>query len=150
MQIKTTRFDVLNYSPQDLIHFPAGLLGFEELKDYLVIPMADSDAFFWLQSVEQGEIAFLVTEPFKFFSDYEIQLGDNLKKKLSITQREQVAVYTTVTIPQTGVKDMTANLIGPLIINLDNRRGIQYVLEGDRYHTKHRLFKDKMEQKAGE
>lgn len=149
MQIDTTRFGLITYSPQDLIHFPAGLLGFQELKDYVVIPLEANPAFFWLQSVQDGQIAFLITDPFLFFPDYQVELSDSLKQELAITERKQVVVYSIVTIPATGVKDMTTNLVGPLVINMENRRGVQYVLGGNQYHTKHRLFKKQATVEAG-
>lgn len=148
-QVDTTRFGLIEYSPEDLIHFPAGLLGFPELKDYIVIPLEANPAFFWLQSVQDGQIAFLITDPFLFFPDYQIELSESLKKELGITRREQVVVYTIVTIPATGVKDMTTNLVGPLVINMKNRRGAQYVLGGNEYRTKHRLFSKEATGEAG-
>jgi len=148
-QVDTVRFGLIEYSPEDLIHFPAGLLGFPELKDYIVIPLEANPAFFWLQSVQDGQIAFLITDPFLFFPDYEVELSESLKQELAITRREQVVVYTIVTIPATGVKDMTTNLVGPLVINLENRRGAQYVLGGNQYHTKHRLFRKQATGEAG-
>lgn len=148
-QVDTTRFGLIEYSPEDLIHFPAGLLGFPELKDYIVIPLEANPAFFWLQSVQDGQIAFLITDPFLFFPDYQVELSDSLKQELAITERKQVVVYSIVTIPATGVKDMTTNLVGPLVINLENRRGAQYVLGGSQYHTKHRLFRKQATGEAG-
>lgn len=148
-QVDTTRFGLIEYSPEDLIHFPAGLLGFPELKDYIVIPLEANPAFFWLQSVQDGQIAFLITDPFLFFPDYEVELSESLKQELAISRREQVVVYTIVTIPASGVKDMTTNLVGPLVINMENRRGAQYVLGGNQYHTKHRLFKKQATVEAG-
>lgn len=149
MQIETSRFGPITYSPQELIHFPAGLLGFEELKNYLLIPLEANPAFYWLQSVQDGQIAFLITDPFLFFTDYEVELSPSFKQELAITRREQVALYTIVTIPSTGVKGMTTNLVGPLVINLENRQGAQYVLGGVQYHTKHPLFQETTVAKAG-
>ena len=149
MQINTSRFGLIKYSPQDLLHFPDGLLGFQELTDYLLIPLEANPAFFWLQSVQEEQIAFLITDPFLFFSDYQVELSESLKQELAITKREQVALYTIVTIPASGVKDMTANLVGPLVINMENRQGAQYVLGGNQYHTKHRLFNKTDTVKAG-
>lgn len=149
MEITTTRFGVIQYSPQELLHFPVGLLGFPELKDYLIIPLEDNSAFCWLQSVQDGQIAFLITDPFLFFPDYQVKLGETLKKDLQIADRKQVVLYTIVTIPTSGVKEMTANLVGPLVINLANRQGAQYVLGGTKYQTKHPLFNKTTSQKAG-
>lgn len=150
MQIHTSRFGLIKYSPQDLLHFPDGLLGFQDLTDYLLIPLEGNPAFSWLQSVQEGQIAFLITDPFLFFSDYQVELSETVKQELAITKREQVVLYVIVTIPASGVKDMTANLVGPLVINRENRQGVQYVLGGNQYHTKHRLFNRTDNVKAGD
>jgi flagellar assembly factor FliW len=149
LQIHTTRFGLIEYSPQDLLHFPDGLLGFQDLTDYLLIPLEANPAFFWLQSVQEGQVAFLITDPFLFFTDYQVELSETLKQELAITKRDQVVLYAIVTIPASGVKDMTANLVGPLIINRENGRGAQHVLGGNQYHTKHRLFNKTDTVKAG-
>lgn len=140
MQIETSRFGLLEYHKEDLVHFLGGLFGFEELKDYLVIPLENNPAFYWLQSAEDGQVAFLLTDPFLFFPSYTVELGEEIRKKLAIGKREQVVVYVIVTIPPTGLQGMTANLIGPLVINLAKRCGKQHILNGTDYHTKHLLF----------
>ncbi len=149
MQIETSRFGLLAYEKEDLIHFAGGLFGFEHLKDYLVLPLENNPAFYWLQSVEDGEVAFLVTDPFLFFPSYTVELDEEIRKKLAVEKREQVAVYVIVTVPSADVRDMTANLIGPLVINLASRRGEQYILYGTDYHTKHLLFTNQGSQAGG-
>lgn len=142
MQLETSRFGEIQYQSDELICFSEGLLGFEHLKSYLLIPFEGNPAFSWLQAAQDGNIAFLLIDPFLFFPDYELELEDELKEKLQIFKREQVAIYTICTIPGSDIKKITTNLIGPLVINMENFQGAQYVLNDFKYHTKHPLFKE--------
>ncbi len=142
MQLETSRFGLIQYDVEELIIFREGLLGFEHLKDFLLLPFEGNPVFFWLQSIEDGNVAFLATDPFWFFPDYGLEIDDELKKTLQITERKQVVVYTICTVPGTNIKDMTTNLVGPLIINAESRQGAQYILNDYKYHTKHALFKE--------
>ncbi|MFA5535675.1 MAG: flagellar assembly protein FliW [Bacillota bacterium] len=149
MQLDTSRFGQIQYGVEELTVFREGLLGFEHLKNFLLIPFEGNPAFFWLQSVEDGRIAFLITDPFWFFPDYGLEIDEELKGNLQITERKQVVVYTICTVPGTNIKAMTANLVGPLVINVDNRQGAQYILNDYKYHTKHNLFQETPETGVG-
>lgn len=149
MQLETSRFGQVTYKPEDLICFADGLLGFEHLKNYVLMPFEGNPVFFWLQAVEDGNIAFLLTDPFSFFTDYALELEDELKERLQISKREQVVIYTICTIPGSNVKEITTNLVGPLVINIENRQGAQYILTDFKYHTKHALFRESKVARAG-
>ncbi|MEW6661704.1 MAG: flagellar assembly protein FliW [Bacillota bacterium] len=140
MQIQTTRFGTLEIDEQEVIKFPSGMLGFEELNDYVLLPVSGNPAFTWLQAVQEPAVAFLLVDPFLFFQGYEVELQPRHEQALQVDGPDQVAVYAVVTIPPSGVKDMMANLVGPVAINLVKKRGLQLVLEGTGYTTRHLLF----------
>ena len=81
-----------------------------------------------------------MTSPYLFFKDYEFEIDDTTEKKLGLEKPEDVAVYVLLTIPGGSIKDMTANLMAPVIINQNTLDAAQLVLEKSPYQTKHRLF----------
>ena len=149
LYIETSRFGSIEVTEKELIEFPRGLLGFESQKQYALLPLPQTPYFYWLQSTTDKDLAFLVVDPFVFFPNYEFNLADDLLERIKVTSPNQVAILTIVTVPQTGVTEATTNLVGPLVINLHDRLGVQVVLEGTKYRTKHLLFqKQSNEQKA--
>lgn len=140
MKLATSRFDKIEIDSQQIIAFHEGILGFEHLKKYILLPVDNSLVFSWLQSVEDGRVAFLVVDPFMFFPGYEVELDDAIRAQLKIEAAKDVVIQTIVTIPGSGVKDMTANLVGPVVINVNDKIGKQTVLTQTNYTTRHKLF----------
>ena len=132
--------------PEQVICFNEGLLGFGHLNKYVLLPADNSFVFTWLQSTEDADVAFLLADPFMFFSGYEVELDDSIREGLQIEAEKDVVIQTIVTIPETGVKDMTANLVGPVVINVHDKIGKQTILTQTNYSTRHKLF----ESEAGE
>ena len=96
--------------------------------------------YLFLQSCQTPDLAFLMTSPDLFFKYYEVEIDDATEKKLGRQSPEDVAVYVLLTIPGGSIKDMTANLMAPVIINQNTLDAVQLVLEKSPYQTKHRLF----------
>lgn len=138
-QVKTTRFGTLEIEDEQVITFPHGLLGFEELHEYFFHPGPGHPAFTWMQAVATPEVAFLLVDPFVFFPDYAVELTREEEEKLGVVSPREVLVYTTVTIPGDQMQHITTNLAGPLVFNAQKRLGLQVVL-GEPYTPKHRLF----------
>lgn len=142
LKIETTRFGVLEVDEDKIIHFPEGLVGFDERKKFVIINHQDDSPFKWLQCVEVTNLAFLVSDPFWFCPDYEFELSDEDEKKLELTSPEQVAVLVTITIPKDDPKAFTANLLGPLIVNSERRFAKQLVLTSEKYTTQYPVLKE--------
>lgn len=113
--------------PAVTIHFPDGLLGFPETRDYALVG-GPSDGLLWL--VGDGEEAprFLLSDPFVFFEDYSLDLSDEQARRVDAGESSTVAVLA-ITIPSSDAP-WTANLQGPVVINLDKSLGAQIVLPG--------------------
>lgn len=137
--IQTTRFGKIEIEEDKIIHFPQGLLGFPMQKHYILFEHKPHSPFFWLQSVDRPDLAFVLTNPFLVEKDY---LKDVMEAEESLFQAVsggQVSIFVLVTIPPGKVKDMTVNLIGPLVIEVDNRLGRQIVLPNSGYSHQHPL-----------
>ena len=140
--IATTRFGNLEIDEAEIIRFPNGIPGFLEEKEFVMIPLGENEPFVFLQSLKEGDLAFLLTNPFLFFKDYEFVLPDEILAMLEIKESTDFATYSILSILDKNIKNMTANLVAPLIINLNTKQACQVVLEKTVYTTRHRLFQE--------
>lgn len=150
MIITTARFGDLQIEANNIINLSPGLLAFEDLTRYILLDIAESPFFKWLQSLDNPELAFLLVDPFTVKKDYIVDINDELVEKLSISDAKDVLVYTMVNVPPSGFQAATTNLIGPLIINWPTRQGRQIIIDGENYTIKHPLVpKDYMKLSTG-
>ena len=110
-----------------LVRFADGLLGFPEVRDFVLVP-AERAGTYWLQSVEHTSLAFLVIDPFLHFPDYVVELADTEVRGLEADDQGDVAILSIVTLPAAEGEPATANLQGPLALNLRHGRGRQVIL----------------------
>ncbi len=126
MQIKTFQFGTIDFDPGRIINFPQGIFGFENLKSFLLIK-DDDNLFYWLNSVEQPDIAFpvigtrIIDEDYPAENDYE--------------------AFTIVTLNNDPLK-ITANLKAPVYISQNKKNGFQKVIDSEKYPVNFRLFID--------
>ncbi|HHV47142.1 MAG TPA: flagellar assembly protein FliW [Tissierellia bacterium] len=141
MKLLTKHFGELDIDEDKIITFPEGLPGFEQEREFIIINNEDDEnPFQWMQSVSNPDLAFVIINPFHVFPDYEIDIPENVQKKLMINDEREVAIYSIVVVPK-DLYNMTVNLLGPIIININKRIGKQVILEDSRYTTKHYIFK---------
>ena len=144
MQVKTTRFGVVDIADDKVITFPQGLLGFPDHRRYCLLEPGDEACFFWLQSLDEPALAFVVTDPALFFKDYEVPIRAEQAESLNIDKIEDAQVF--VIVNKVG-EMLTANLQGPLLINTLNLSGQQLVLADKRWSTRHTLMQVGIEEK---
>lgn len=143
----TTRFGEIELNDDDIIHFPTGLYGFEKETKFILIPFDDSDCpLEWMQSLSNPALAFVVTDPFVFISDYEPALLDIEKKEIGLQTNDPFVIRVIVNIPEVYI-EMTANLIGPIAINRSNQIAKQFILTTMKYDTRHYLFSEEIRKK---
>lgn len=119
--------------------FKKGLPGFELLLNFELGNLENNEKFKILKSKEE-DISFVTTSPFDIYKDYEINLNDETIKELQIENPEDVLVLTIITLGKT-LQESTINLKAPIIINIKNNLGRQYILQTDKYETKHPLIR---------
>jgi flagellar assembly factor FliW len=140
--INTSRFGEVEIAEDRVIRFAAPILGFEDSHRYVLLDHAEDSPFKWLQSADDPELAFVVTSPKLFGIEYEFVISDETAGQLSLTTAEDALVLTIVNIPQEDPGKMTANLLGPVVINQNIRIAMQVVLNDTNYSTKTRLIPD--------
>ena len=138
MKIATKAYGSIDVNDRQRISFPSGLLGFESFKEYVLLD-AERQPFYWLQSLDVEQVAFVLINPFLFRPDYGMNIDDEELLPIGITDSAKALIFSIVTIPPDG-GPMTANLQGPLVINRDNRLGLQAVLTDSRWKTKHDIL----------
>lgn len=134
MVIDSKFFGAIEVNDEDIIYFEDGLLGLEEVKKFVLIDISEKSSFKCLQSVDRNEIAFIIISPWDVDEKYCMDVEDEELLSLNDTDLSNLLVYSIVTISQDR---MTANLIGPVILNIKTKRGKQVVLNNSKYGTKH-------------
>lgn len=137
MQVRTTRFGVVEIADDRVIDFPKGLLGFNQYTRYCLLEPGDDSLFFWLQSVDEPSLAFVVTDPSLFVPDYSVPIRPEQMVELKLGKLEDAQVFVIVNKVETT---LTGNLQGPLVVNTLTRSGEQMVLAEKRWNTRHPLM----------
>lgn len=133
MNLQTSRFGTVEVDDDRIITIPRGLLGFGRHTRYVLIQPNDEGYFFWLQSAEVPELAFVVTDPALFVSDYQVPIKTEQMNELGLDDMAEAQVL--VTVNKRG-RTLTGNLQGPLVINTRQRLGQQLVLSDRRFSTR--------------
>lgn len=148
MLVKTTHFGEIDIKDEDIIEFSEGIVGFEDIHRYGIIRNQNSDSpFSWLQAVEKSELAFAVVDPFVIKKDYDFVLSDEYVKALDINDPSQVNVYAIVVVPDDLTK-ISMNLKAPVIVNKDNRKAAQVILDTDEYTVRHYIMDELQKQEV--
>ena len=133
MHVNTTRFGPVEVEDDRVLTFAKGLLGFPRYQQYVLIQSNDDSYFFWLQSVDTPELAFVVTDPSLFVPDYTVALKAEQMEELGLSTVDEAQVF--VIVNKRG-NVLTGNLQGPLVVHAQRRTGVQLVLADRRYDTR--------------
>ena len=141
MVLDTSRFGRIEVDDEKIIRFPEGLIGFQDKKCFLILPHRPGSPFRWLQSVDDGNLAFIIIKPEAFVPDYRPALSREERTFFRFDSEEEAVVYAIVVVPSDPRK-MSANLLGPLIINPKLKIGKQVVLSSREYSTCHYIVEE--------
>ena len=139
-KVSTSRFGEIEVDEKKIVHFKDGIPAFEDEREFIILPYEEDSPYYFMQSINSPDLAFLLTIPFLFFPEYSFEVDDTTMKELEITNHDNVFYYSMITIPNGSIRYMTANLLAPIVLNSDNMQAKQVVLEKSNYTTKHRLF----------
>lgn len=139
-KVSTSRFGEIEVDEKKIVHFKDGIPAFEDEREFIILPYEEDSPYYFMQSINSPDLAFLLTIPFLFFPEYSFEVDDVTMKELEITNHDNVFYYSMITIPNGSIRYMTANLLAPIVLNSDNMQAKQVVLEKSNYTTKHRLF----------
>lgn len=145
--IQTKYLGEVEISEDKIVHFESGIPGFEDKKRFVLLDIDEKIIFQILQSVETKNLAFFVVNPYLLFEDYSIDLNDSIIESLDIREEKDVVVLSIMTLKE-PFSESTVNLKAPLIINLKNKRGKQYILQDDTYSMRVTIPQRKLESGA--
>lgn len=148
MKANTRFFGEIEIEDDKIITIEKGMIGFPELKKFALIfneEKGKEAKIMWLQSMEEEALAFPVMRPELVKEDYNPTVNDELFQTLGEMTPEDTYVLVTVTVPK-DIKEASANLKAPIVINTATMKGCQIIVEDD-YPVKYKLNQNK---KAGE
>jgi flagellar assembly factor FliW len=137
VEIETTRFGRMTVEADRIITLSRGLLGFPGNSRYALIQTNDENYFFWLQSTDDPSLAFVVTDPGIFFKGYEVPLKEENRLELELTDDGYGQVFVICNKVNGW---LTANLLGPIVVNATNRTAQQVVLTEKKWSTRQPLL----------
>ena len=139
MQVMTRFRGLVDVRDEQVLTVKSGLFGFEDYTEFALLESEYSN-FLWLQSTEDKDLAFLVIDPFVVCPDYETDIDNKELAKIGISEPSQVLVLTLVTVPK-DESSITTNLLGPLVINKQNRQAMQVILNDPKWTVKYDIMK---------
>lgn len=152
MTITTKLFGEIEVDEDKKITFSQGIIGFPDIKDFLLIHDSESNGSIrWMQSIQEPAFAMPVMDPLVVKSDYNPCIEDELLKPLGEVKEENTLVLVTLTVPH-EVENMTVNLKAPIIINGENRQAAQLIIDDEQYSVKYPIYEilKEMKERAGE
>ena len=141
MKINTVRFGEIDIDDSRVFNFEIPIIGFNELKKFVILDINKDSFFKWLQSTEDPSLAFPIVSVFSLNVDYSIDLPDNVVDKLKIKDVESILVMNIASIPQDNPQNTTINLLAPIVFNITENIAGQVILSGSGYDISFPLFK---------
>lgn len=146
MKIQTSRFGSIEVEPDSIIEIPEGVIGFPKQERYVIIRHKQDTPFFWFQAMDDSDLAFVIVDPLVFKPDYSVPFSEHLLETMQASSPEELDIFVIVTIPQGNPHGMTANLLGPIVINPVFRLAKQLVLDERHFSHRHPILESQPRQ----
>lgn len=142
MKVETKHFGEIEVEEDQILDFIGGVPGFEGNRYVLLNSSSEENSpFVWLQSLDDTNIALVLVNTFMLYPDYAPDVNDEFLGVLEFDNREDLAVFNVMVIPE-KIEDMTVNLKAPIIINNKNRKAVQVICDNSSYEIKHKVYGD--------
>lgn len=151
MIIETKAFGQVEITDDKIITFPGGIIGFPDMKRFTLLHDEEkgvSAGIRWLQSLEEPGFAMTVIDPLMVKEDYNPEIDDELLTGIGEVTSDNLLVLVTVRVPS-DLKQMSVNLQGPIIINVDERKACQIIVDTDSYPVRFPIYEILQSRKAG-
>ncbi len=126
-----SRFGEIEYDPASVLTFPEGLIGFETLREFVVMPNEKEGPLFWIQSVEDPQVALVLTDPTNFFPNYIVAPEEGERDKIGIDADGQCFALVVVSVSQQ--RDITLNLAAPILFAPESNKAMQVILDNSEH-----------------
>ena len=152
MRLNTRLFGEIEVAEEKIITFPNGIIGFPDMTKFTLIydeEQGTGAGIRWMQSLDEATFALPVMDPLIVKADYNPDVEDELLKNIGDVTGDNLLVLVTVTVPA-DLTQMSVNLQGPIIINVDERKACQVIVDGELYPVKYPIYDILQARKAGE
>lgn len=152
MVIETKIFGEIEIADDKIITFESGIVGFPDLKRFALLhdeEKGTNAGIRFLQSLDEPAFAMPVMDPLLVKQDYDPEVDDELLASAGNITAENILVLVTVTVPSDLTK-MSVNLQGPFVINVEEHKGCQVIVEKGDYPVKFPVYDILQARKAGE
>ena len=152
MRVNTRLFREIEIADEKIITFSNGIIGFADMTRFTLIydeEQGSTAGIRWLQSLDEPSFAMPVMDPLTVKEDYNPEVDDELLKNIGKVTADNILVLVTVTVPGDLTK-MSVNLQGPIIINVDERKACQVIVDTAEYPVKYPIYDILQARKAGE
>ena len=154
MRVQTKFCGEVEIEDDKILELPNGIIGFENFNQFTIIYDIDDDSqtrISWLQSVEEPTLALPVIDPLAIVPEYAPMIEDELLSPLGNPADADLLFLLVMTVPADMTK-VTANMKAPIIINTEEKKGVQLIVENADYPVKFNIYESvqKMKEKAGE
>lgn len=141
MRIDTRIFGTVDIAEDRIINFPSGIVGFPDLKQFAIIHDEEKgpNAIRWMQSVQEPNFAMPVMDPLLVLAEYNPVVDDELLKNIGTLTEDNTLVLVTVTVPS-DITKMTVNLQAPFVINADEKKAAQIIVDTDKYPVRFPIY----------
>lgn len=152
MKITTKIFGEIEIADEKIITFENGIIGFPELKRFALLHDGEkgtSVGIRFLQSLDEPGFAMPVMDPLVVKPDYDPEVNDELLASAGNINADNILVLVTVTVPN-DLTQMSVNLQGPFVINVEEHKACQIIVENGDYPVKFPIYEILQAGKAGE
>ncbi len=133
LTVQTSRFGELTVDQDKVISMTSPFLGFPDSKRFFLRPHSAESPFMWFQSLDDPGLAFVVIQAMILVPQYQPEIPGAIRKELEAGSEISLDILLILTIPKNNPQGMTANLLGPLVINSDRRLAKQVLLDPTMY-----------------
>ncbi len=139
--VHTTRFGEIEVSDEEIFRFSEGLPGFEDMHQFVIFRTNPEAVFWYLHSLQNPELCFIIADPFMFYPEYEFDLNENVSADLKLDRAEQLKIWSIITVPAgSSIEHATINLVAPIVINTVTKQSKQVILYNSNYSIKQKLL----------
>lgn len=142
LSVSTSRFGEVKVDPDKIITMTSPFLGFPDSRRFILIPHGEDTPFMWLQSLDDSQLAFVLIPALILIADYQPEITKQVRLELKAEEKKELTIFLLLTIPKNNPLKMTANLLGPLVINPEQLLAKQVVLDARKWDPRWPVFID--------
>jgi len=141
LDIESRQFGKITIDDAKIIKMNKGLPGFRGMNRFILLEHEDLHPFFSYQSVDEPTLAFVLMDPFSICPDYDFDMEKTFgEMEWTREDLDKIFIYVIVNVSGETQKDMTANLIGPLLLHSEKNEAVQIILNDSHYSSKQQIF----------